>query len=240
MKGTTWDGGLRVPMIVRWPGHIPGGIENHAPTATVDVFPTLCKIAGVPLPTDHVIDGRDIMPVLTSSKATSPHDAIYGMRGTKLAMIRSGKWKLHVIGSGPAPNGRLTAEQKKNWLDPRRPDGVSILAQFEQAGLLQHPGLTTGDGPRNMMLFDLDADRGEQHDVASEHPQVVAELLAKFQETARDVPKLAPYISDYLFRAPAKGQRPPLMRLIGGDLNYDRVPKTQQHLIEPTKKVHQP
>ena len=240
MKGTTWDGGLRVPMIVRWPGHIPGGVENHAPTATVDVFPTLCKIAGVPLPTDRVIDGRDIMDVLTNSKATSPHDAIYGMRGTKLAMIRSGKWKLHVIGSGPAPNGRLTAEQKKNWLDPRGPDGVAILAQFEQAGLLQHPGLTTGDGPRNMMLFDLDADRGEQHDVASQYPQVVAELLAKFQETARDVPKLAPYISDYLFRAPAKGQRPPLMRLIGGDLNYDRVPKTQQHLIDPTKKVHQP
>ena len=86
----------------------------------------------------------------------------------------------------------------------------------------------------------IDVNEAEPQDVASEHPQVVAELLAKFQETARNVPKLAPYISDYLFRAPAKGQRPPLMRLIGGDLNYDRVPKTQQHFIDPTKTVHQP
>jgi len=95
MKGTTWDGGLRVPMIVRWPGHIPGGIENHAPTATVDVFPTLCKIAGVPLPTDRVIDGKDIWPVLTQG-APTPHEAFFYHKTTKLEAVRSGNWKLHV------------------------------------------------------------------------------------------------------------------------------------------------
>ncbi|MBX3437854.1 MAG: sulfatase, partial [Planctomycetaceae bacterium] len=101
MKGRTWEGGLRVPFIARMPGTIPAGIVNRSPAATIDVLPTVCHLAGVSLPEDRTIDGRDILPLLKDAAAPSPHEAIYGMQGTRLATIRSGPWKLHVHSPGP-------------------------------------------------------------------------------------------------------------------------------------------
>jgi hypothetical protein len=85
------------------------------------------------------------------------------------------------------------------------------------------------------MLFDLDADRGEQHDVAKRHPDVVKRLLALFNKTKSQVPEFPVPKSDYLFKPSAKGRPRTLMRLIGGELRYDRIPKSQQYLIEKSK-----
>jgi len=86
------------------------------------------------------------------------------------------------------------------------------------------------------MLFDLDADPGEQRNLADQNPELVNRLLAKFEQLQSQVPDFAQPPSDYLFRPPARGQRRPLMRLIGGELRYDRIPRSQQHLIDDSKR----
>jgi uncharacterized sulfatase len=240
MKGRTWDGGLRVPAIARMPGVIPRGVVNDAPAATIDLLPTICSLAGVSLPTDRVIDGKNILPLWKDSAAPSPHEAIFSMQGASLATVRSGKWKLHVRNPGPPRFIDLSQSELENWIDPRAPDGVTILAPFEQAKPTQHPGLTEGDPPKEMMLFDLDNDAGEQHDIAAAHPEQVSRLLALFREMEKQVPEFPVPESDYLFEPSGRGQPRTLMRLIGGELRYDRIPEAQQHLMLKQESEHGP
>jgi len=145
MKGHTWEGGLRVPMIARWPGRIPAGLVNDAVAASVDILPTFLKAAGVAVPRDRKIDGEDLWSVLTSADAESPHEAVFGMQGPNLATVRSGRWRLHVRSPG------LPAKRGDDWVDPRGPDGVMLLAPYEQARPSAYPGVRGGDGPKTMM-----------------------------------------------------------------------------------------
>jgi len=154
------------------------------------------------------------------------------MHGLNLACVRSGKWKLHVRSPGTSTALNLSGEAADNWIDPRGPDGVAILAPFEQAKASDYPGLTTGDAPKPMMLFDLEADPGEQRDIAAKHPDIVKRLKALFDKTAAEVPNYPAPKSDYFFGPPQKGKPRTLMRLIGGELRYDRIPESQRHLIE--------
>lgn len=186
MKGSTWEGGFRVPLIARWPGRIPAGHTNDQPAVMMDVFATVLQATGAKMPDDRVLDGRNILPLLTGD-ATSPHDFVVGHRGPRLSTIRDARWKLHVlpaseIGLKPGPDGR--------WLDPRAPDGVTILAPWEQYNLDAHPGVTTGDPPAAMQLFDLQADPAEQRNVATEHPDEVRRLKQAFDQINREVPKV--------------------------------------------------
>ena len=100
-KGTTFEGGMREPTVVRWPGKIPAGKSNNQLMTTMDLLPTFAKLAGADIPTDRVIDGKDIWPTLTS-KADAPHEAFFYHRGKSLAAVRSGKWKLHTINGNPS------------------------------------------------------------------------------------------------------------------------------------------
>ncbi|MGY8655001.1 MAG: sulfatase family protein [Verrucomicrobiia bacterium] len=231
MKGRTWEGGLRVPMIARMPGTIPPGVVNANPAATIDILPTVAKLIGVKPPSERTIDGADIMPMLKSADAASPHEAIFGMQGLNLACVRSGKWKLHVRSPGTSSMLKLSGEAAENWIDPRAPDGVTIIAPFEQAKASHIPGLITGDTPKAMMLFDLEADPGEQRDLAAKHPQVVQRLKALFDKTNAEVPDYPVAPNDYRFAPTKRGQKRILMRLIGGELRYDRIPESQKHLI---------
>ncbi len=81
------------------------------------------------------------------------------------------------------------------------------------------------------MLFDLESDRGDQHDVADQNSNVVKRLLAMFEQTQQQVPDFPVPRSDFLFAPPATGGPRTLMRLIGGDLRYDQVPVPQQSLV---------
>jgi arylsulfatase A-like enzyme len=231
MKARTWEGGLRVPMIARMPGIIPAGIVNDTPSGSIDILPTICRLTGARLPKDRTIDGRDLMPFLKDSQATESLRPIFGMQGANLATIRLGKWKLHVRSPGPKLYSHFTPEQRANYIDPRGPDGVTIIAPFEQAKITQHPGLRTEGRPKPMQLFDLGADRSESRNVARQNPEVVKQLQAIFDRTAKQFPKFRKSPSDYLFGPPTKGQSKTLMRLIGGKLRYDRVPKSQEPLL---------
>src|SRR3954451_12782539 len=154
MKGTSWEGGYRVPFIARWPGMIPVGHISDQPAIMMDLFTTTLRIAGIAAPADRVIDGADISPILTSN-AASPHKVIFGTQGPNLATVRDERRKLHVIAAKEQRLGKLA---KKRWIDPRAPDGVTLLAPFEQYQPSDYPGVTTGDTPQAMALFDLIAD----------------------------------------------------------------------------------
>lgn len=94
-KRTTYEGAMHVPCIMYWPGRIPPGSICREIASSIDFFPTFAALAGVPLPNDRVIDGKDIRPLIFAEKgAISPHEAIYYYDGLKLNAIRSGAWKL--------------------------------------------------------------------------------------------------------------------------------------------------
>jgi len=96
-KGSTDEGGMREPCIMRWPGRIPAGAECNELTCTMDLLPTFAKLAGAPLPTDRIIDGKDIWPLMAGLKgAKSPHEAFYYYMLDQLQAVRCGKWKLHL------------------------------------------------------------------------------------------------------------------------------------------------
>lgn len=183
MKGTSWEGGYRVPFIARWPGKIPVGRESTEPAITMDLFATSLKAAGIAPPSDRVIDGLDIMPLLTTD-AKSPHDVIIGQQGPKLATVRDGRWKLHVL---PANVRLLKTKGSEAWVDHRAPDGVTLLAPYEQFGPIDNPGVESGDTPTAMALFDLSIDPSEQHNVADAHPEVVKRLKAQYDKLAMEI-----------------------------------------------------
>lgn len=177
MKGTSWEGGIRVSFIARLPGVIPEGRTSDEPGVMPDLFATACAFAGAKLPEGRTIDGKDLLPLLTKEDK-GPHEFVVSTRGDKVATIRSGVWKLHVL----APGGKQKTWKKVDlWTDPRAPDGKRIIAPKEQAHPSQYPGLQTGCEPKAGMLFDLSKDVGEQKDLSAENPDIVKRL----QEAAR-------------------------------------------------------
>lgn len=94
-KGSTFEGGMREPTVIRWPGKIPVGQPNDELMTAMDLLPTFAKLAGAQIPTDRVIDGKDIWAVLTQG-APTPHEAFFYNSRNELRAVRSGKWKLHI------------------------------------------------------------------------------------------------------------------------------------------------
>ncbi len=95
-KGTTWEGGMRVPMIAWWPGTIqPGGVTDALAT-TMDLFATAAMMADVAAPEDRILDSIDLMPVLEDPDAAVRNTVFY-YRGTRLFAVRNGPWKVHYI-----------------------------------------------------------------------------------------------------------------------------------------------
>ena len=96
-KGSTWEGGMREPTIMRRPGHIPAGSVCSEMATMMDLYPTFAKLTGAKVPTDRIIDGKDIRPLMTGERgARSPHEAFFYYRLDRLHAVRSGRWKLVV------------------------------------------------------------------------------------------------------------------------------------------------
>ena len=104
-KGTTWEGGMRVPCIVRWPGHVAAGRVSDELTASIDLFPTLAALGGAELPADRTIDGVDLSDLLLDGGATSPRQVFWYYRMNDLEAVRAGRWKLHIAKSGEPVDG---------------------------------------------------------------------------------------------------------------------------------------
>ena len=95
-KGSTWEGGVRVPTLARWPGKIPAQSVCDAVAGTIDLLPTLVRLAGGDLPAEPIIDGRDISPLLLGKSQQSPREAHYYFSGYELQAVRQGPWKLAI------------------------------------------------------------------------------------------------------------------------------------------------
>lgn len=108
-KGTTYEGGMRVPGIVRWPGHVPAGTVTDEVASTIDLLPTLSEITGAALP-DHPIDGASILATWKDPSAPSPHrdSGFFYYRNNRVEALRLGKWKLRT-GQTRRPRGRRAA-----------------------------------------------------------------------------------------------------------------------------------
>jgi arylsulfatase A-like enzyme len=175
-KGTTWNGGHLEPTLARWPGKIPAGSVCSELAGTIDILPTFAKLAGGEAPADRIIDGRDIWPLLSGQPgAKTPHDRFYYYWNTGLEAVRSGPWKLHV----PHPYRSLAGEGGK--------DGQP--GPYKQA----HTDLA---------LYNVVEDRGEQNNVAGDHPEVVKRLLGLIEEGRVD-------LGDSLTGREGKNRRPP-------------------------------
>ncbi|MHC4995964.1 MAG: sulfatase family protein [Planctomycetota bacterium] len=121
-KGSTWEGGMRVPGIFRWPGKIPGGQVTTAVGFNGDILPTVAEISGAQLPTDRVLDGRSLMPLLTGQTDQSPHEYFYyfaGSRGPQINLraVRDEKWKL-ILRRNPQGGELEAAELYDLGFDP--------------------------------------------------------------------------------------------------------------------------
>ncbi|MEM9310964.1 MAG: sulfatase [Pseudomonadota bacterium] len=104
-KITLFEGGIRVPMFVKWPAKIAPGTQVETPVAHIDLLPTLASAGGAPLPTDRVIDGRNILPAAMGEGGIErPNDAIFWQTGEYM-VVRAGDWKLQRDG-----------RQNKLWL----------------------------------------------------------------------------------------------------------------------------
>ena len=94
---STDEGGMRMPFVARWPGEIPAGTESDEVTTAMDLLPTIVKLARGEVPTDRVIDGHDIWPLLSAkASAKSSYEAFYFYFLGQLQAVRSGKWKLYL------------------------------------------------------------------------------------------------------------------------------------------------
>jgi arylsulfatase A len=89
-----FEGGFRVPFLARWPGVLPAGTASPAMSMNFDLFVTLLNLAGVPLPQDRIIDGKDILPTL-KGEAPSPHDTLLFYDTRKLVGVRHERWKYY-------------------------------------------------------------------------------------------------------------------------------------------------
>jgi len=153
-KGTTFEGGVRVPCVVRWPRRVPAGTVCAQPVMTIDLFPTIAEAIGAELPA-LPIDGESMLSLLTAEPgSTSPQAAyFFWYHRAELEAVRAGRWKLHF-------------PHRYRTMEGRAP------------GSGGQPGLYDYDARTELALFDLATDVGETTDVSGTYPEVVARLVA--------------------------------------------------------------
>jgi arylsulfatase A-like enzyme len=161
-KGTSWDGGVREPTLMRWPGHIPAGRVCDAPLMTIDMLPTIAHLIGGRLP-DHKIDGVDISDVILGRSANSPHEVLWFYYGANdLEALRSGRWKLEL-------------PRRYNSLNGKPGGHGGMPAKYER--------LTIGAAE----LYDLDVDPGQHHNLAAQRPDVLKRMLDYAEQARADL-----------------------------------------------------
>ena len=174
-KGMPFEGGQRVPMIAAWPGRLPAGTTVAVPAMNIDVFPTVLRLAGLELPSDRIIDGRDLWGVMSGADSAAPHDTLLFFDDKVIGGARSGPWKYyrHV--------------DRYYWPVPL--DKPDTLAGKRVAGY-RYSDAQTGREIRlvadDPLLYDLQLDPGESYNVADRHPAVAAQIRADVERWEQD------------------------------------------------------
>lgn len=161
-KGTSYEGGQRVPCVMRWKGTMPEGLVCNKLSSTIDLLPTIAKFCQAKLPSNK-IDGLDISELLKGNLSAEPRKSFYYYyRKNSLEAVRKGNWKLVL-----AHNGRTY-------------EGF-------QPGNDGYPGQVNENSPVPMALYDLRRDPGERYDVQKTYPKIVEELLQLAEEAREDL-----------------------------------------------------
>ena len=194
-KLTCYEGGMRSPLIVRWPGHVPAGRTCGTPFMSIDLLPAFVEAVGGKSPTLK-IDGRSALPLLLGADERPTHEALFYYAGEELHAVRSGRWKLHFdhpyltnIGN-PGKGGKPSAYGEYAPL-PISDSSMNAIASRHGQKVAQQP----------RALYDLTTDPGETHDLAAEHPEEVRRLAA-LAEPIRAA------LGDKLTGAPGTERRP--------------------------------
>jgi arylsulfatase len=168
-KGSVYEGGIRVPGIVRWPGKTQAGSTSDEPVCGVDFLPTICEITGIAVPKDRKIDGASILPLIAGGsvrRSTPLYWHFNHATGGPLVALRDGDWKIVATLDKPPQRGvAITPE---------------VEAEFKAAQL------------QDFQLYNLREDVGETRDLAASQPeklrQMKAQLAAKYQEVRDESP----------------------------------------------------
>jgi arylsulfatase B len=156
------EGGIRVPLIVAWPGHLPGGTTNTALASAMDIFPTVLELIDLDRPDN--LDGQSLVPTLKGETTGDLHDHLCWSDNRGTRVVRKGPWKLIESPGWLHSNYKLNEEN------------------------IAHPA-PDYEYPEGLVLFNLADDIGETTNVAAEHPDIVEELNALY-DTWR--PQMAP------------------------------------------------
>jgi arylsulfatase A-like enzyme len=205
-KLTTFEGGMRVPCIARWPGRVPAGSVSDEMATTLDLFATILHLTGAEMPA-RPIDGIDLRPMLTNATDAKGRDEFLFYSGDELHAVRSGRWKLHLpheyitVAGEPGRDGQPSANAAAA---PRS------LAESGVRGIASRHGYVVRSLP--LSLYDLEQDPAESRNLAADHPDVVTRLEA-IATRARDD------LGDALSDAKGRGKRPV------GDVRTQETPR---------------
>jgi arylsulfatase A len=158
-KGAIWEGGVRMPGILRWPGKVKAGQVIDTPVSGLDLLPTFCEIAGIAKPQDRALDGQSIVPLLEGREFQRTKPLLWWNHSGDSVAIREGDWKLRVS----------TRERTAEF--------ATRIDWYQRAEI----------NPARAQLFNLREDTAEQNDLAAQKPEVVAQMLPKLTALHRDM-----------------------------------------------------
>jgi len=164
-KGTIYEGGIRVPFILRWPGHVAAGKTCSEPVHVVDLFPTLAALSNSKIPENHVLDGVDLAP-LFSGEGTLARDAIF-----TYAPLYDHLW-------GATPGATI------------RQGNYKLIEFFGDYVDLENNATYIPEG--RLELYDLSQDLGEQENLAVKMPELTAKLRQQLHEWIRSTGAVIP------------------------------------------------
>jgi arylsulfatase A-like enzyme len=161
-KTTTWEGGIRIPYIIQWKGHLPAGKVDDRPVISLDIHPTALAAAGVTAQPEKKLDGVNLLPFLDGTSKNPPHEFLFWRFGNQMA-VRKGDWKLTEAAPRPPAGSPAAAQddaEARQLLRRRRRPARATTAQ----------------------LFNLAQDIGESRDLSADHPDTVKELMDAWQQ----------------------------------------------------------
>lgn len=176
-KAQSWEGGIRVPSIASWPTHIPSGIEIKEPTTDLNIFPTVLKLAGASLPSDRIIDGQDLMPLLKQQVDYSPNEFMFHYCAKAI----------HAVRYRPRHG---TTTWKAHFATPKWTQGTQSCFGSGVCGCYGNK-VTIHDPP---LLFDITTDPGEMNPIDpsnQQHKDIIQQIkvaVSKHQEYVKPVP----------------------------------------------------
>ena len=169
-KSFVFEGGIREPALVRWPGKVTAGRTITDATGMVDLLPTVCALAGIEKPSDRTLDGVNLVPLLWGESKTPLERERplfwFFYRTDPACALREGRWSL--VG----------------YLDEKVPPGHSFRKE--------HMDYIRRSRPNRFELFDLEKDRAQKANVAEKHPEVFARLVKRMKAIHAEVVKEGP------------------------------------------------